>query len=235
MKPLYTGTLVVTTITEFFPIDLHPTALRFEQKCDGQPTFRGVVPRKAIEALDNPSDYFLASKGEHEEQSLSANAVWWPVKKDLLLTAEGPGLDLFDHFDKWELKHLNDPDYTLVCKSGWDHRIWGIDGEQILMPTCVELWGTHYDLSAVEAHLKDHPNVVSFEIERNRCYQNHAISGTHLGQLVIDPKGLDLPKDAEIGPSWFRNYFLYGSVQNETDFDLLGLRQFKLTELLDQD
>lgn len=208
---------------KFYPIKAHPDALRFEI-LGGSP-MEGIVPRRVINAIlesgRKPLDTFLPVESHGVNVSLPENAVYWPVPTKDLLKGE-VNEDFWDLIPGWQGR-LDDPNYTLIHKSWWDGLIWDIHGQQLQVPISLEVWGTHYDLEHLESYLKGHPNVVSFEIHENRCWQNWEICGREQGQLVIDPIGLDLPKGASRG--WIEDHVV--KVYEPGKYDVLGIHQFK--------
>lgn len=231
MVSLYTAEKVSKTTLEFFPVELHPKALRMEHRVDGELKGEGLVRRVSIETFleagHNLVDVFVGPDEDDEplpRPSLPLTALYWPVPKPMLEKAEGTRRgdpDLFDLIEGWQAR-LDQPDNVLIHKSGWDHSVWGIDGNEILMPIELEVWGTRFDLKQVELHLVGHPALVDFEIVKNPVYRNHEISGSHTGRLIVDPRKFDRSKLPEVVTrSWLQHEVVDGYSDKEND--LLGL------------
>lgn len=229
MVPLYTAEKVTKSTLTFFSLALHPKALLFEYHVDRKLVEEGVVSRASVEHFRKARRNLVNAFTVHDPDaakggSLPLTARFWPVPKERLEVAEGQR-SLFDDIEGWRAR-LDDPDQVLIHKSNWDHSVWDIDGEEILMPVELSVWGKQYDLKQVELHLTGHPAVVSFEIVPNDVWQNHEISGTHLGELVIDPRKFDralLPKI--VNRSWLQDHVVRGYSGKE--HDLLGLASLR--------
>lgn len=229
VAPLYTAKKVTQTTMMFYPLALHPKALRFEQRVDDQLTAEGVVRLVMFEHFQRAGKNLVEAFTDYKEtdefdKSLPRAARYWLVQKERLEAPEGDR-DLFDDIDGWQ-DHLDDPDYVLVYKSLWNHSLWNIDGCGILMPMELSVWGTRYDLGQVAKHVRCHPAVTSFSIVPNTCWQNHEISGTHLGKLVVDPRKFDrvlLP--SVVTRSWLQHMVVDG--YSDKEHDLLGLASLR--------
>ncbi len=207
------------------------------QKVDGVVEGRPLIVRAddirtMLDRKMNLIEFFVEKKRPVEEtgKSLPLGSYFWAVPKSALLVAETDAeSDLFN----WASKDLPlDESVTLINKSGWDHTVWSVEGKQLLLPISLTLWGTRFNLTQVEAHLKDlaHPAVISFEIRRNNCSQNYGISGYHQGHLVLNVSKLEGLKEC-LGP--LSRSDIERHVINNFEpphMDLLGLDPFRITE-----
>lgn len=222
-KPLYTSKKSDVTTMDFYVLENQPKALRYVRKLNGTLLDEGAVPRATIEKLRrrraNIVDFY-AERRDYQK-SLSENAFYWAVPTEALSKAETHH-GLFGYIET-SAKHLDDPAYTLIHKSSWDHQVWDLDGKRVPLPFLLILWGTRFNLKEVEEHLKGREGVISFEIVPNECRQNYSITGTHLGELVIDPKALDLPEEADLTNRWYEDHVLHGFYGPE--YDYLGLHK----------
>jgi hypothetical protein len=231
LEPEYTAEKIRRTTLAFYALSLHPKALRFELRTDGVLTAEGIVRRESVECFQKEGqdlvDGFtgLTSDFEPGSVSLRKRAIYWPVERARLEVAEGNENNLYDTFEGWQAR-VDDPYCVLIHKSDWDHTVWDTEAKQILMPVELSLWGTRFNLDEVSGYLKSHPAVVSFEVVSNTCWQNHGISGTHLGKLIVDPKKFApsaLPK--VVSKSWLQHEVVEGL--SGTAHDLLGLAPFR--------
>lgn len=220
-KPVFSCRRIIRESVILYGLRLHPEALKIVFRRDGAVVRRGAVRRSVAEGLvksgGNSVERWISYEGQ---KSLPDNAMFWAVPSEALRRPEGRDNDLFDHV-KDQGGHLNDPDWTLIHKSGWDHQVWGVDGKRVLIPIAVDLWETRFDLKAVDAHLKGRPGVVSFEIRENPVPPNWEISGRHLGRLVLDPSKMDIQDGTDVNRSWLEQAVVLGIWG--PGLDLLGL------------
>lgn len=246
MKPLFSAKKIDTTTFDFFSLAHHPKALLVKARGDSINDYAFITPRATVERLkakDEPVVKFYTERVDGDGYaSLPPNACYWLVPREAL-TIEETDKDLFDYGPEL-LDHVEDPDWVPICKSGYDHQVWGIDGKPILMPIAVELWETRFDLKAIEKHLADlkHPGVVSFTIEPNTCVRNWSISGRNEGRLVLDTaklgidfkgfKGAVLRSKQQSTPranrSWLQDYVV--NCYEDVKYDVLGLQAFKRSD-----
>lgn len=215
----------------FFEIAKDPAALYYELVRNGERIKHGVLRRSFIEKLrdegksDQIIDFIAKFTSYQKEASLPDNAIYFPVPMEKLKFPEDENLDLFK-FAIYNPEILENPEYKLIHKSSFDHSVWDIDGNRVLMPTLFTLWGSTFDLHKLAAHLKQFPSVISLNIIKNPVCQNWDISGYELGKLVLDPSKLP-PENCHLySRKWIEDHVIHGFFGQE--FDYLQLKSFRL-------
>jgi len=227
IKPIFVAEKTDYTTIEFYDLEFHPKALRFVYKKNNKIIREHAVPRATIERLrdekKNIIDFYLSPPNISElKRSLPPNPLFWAVPKESLDEPESEKNDLYKFYSNFT--GLDDPNCLLIHRSSWDGQIWDIEFNAILIPLTFELWGTRFDLNEVAEFLKGKPGIISFDIVPNRCRQNYEISGRYLGNLILDPKKLDIPLKTPLTRSFFEDNVFHGF--NGPKFDYLGLHQF---------
>ena len=204
---LFEAEKVSSTKAAFFPTEHHPLGLIIEVSKDGAFAWEGLVPRATVERLfeegSDVLDFFLFGsvdtwEGEKLGYRLPANAVFWPVHEGVLKQGlSRAALKPVDLFCFRGENPLDRPGYVAVYESPIDHRVWGLDGKFIPVPTRHLIFSGRFDLLAAEKHLLAHPAVLSVKLGENKLCANDP-QGDFMLEFVVDVAQLDLSE-----PAWF--------------------------------